>query len=146
VSVDAQHELEIGRQFARCARNHGYPNFPDPVLNGDKLDYPGSGHEVKDQMAAVMQTPECKAVMDQLQALLDPTTRAPSTADMQKLKQFAACMRDHGIPEFPDPKADGSFPIAGTPLENEGRSARVLAGEDACKQFAQVKDGKVAVS
>jgi hypothetical protein len=32
-----------------------------------------------------------------------------------------------------DPNADGRFPISGTPLESEGKSARVLAAMDACK-------------
>jgi hypothetical protein len=141
-SGSAQQVLDTGRRFSQCAREHGHPDFPDPFLNGDKLDYPGSGHEVKDQITAIMQIPECKAIMDQLQALQNPV-QPLTAAELQKRKDFAGCMREHGVPEFPDPKADGTFPILGTPLEHEGESQRLLSAQDACKQFW---DGKVAAS
>ena len=34
-----------------------------------------------------------------------------------------------------DPKADGSFPVAGTPLAAEGKSARLLAVFQACSKY-----------
>jgi hypothetical protein len=68
----------------------------------------------------------------------------PSAADLAKLKAYAKCMREHGIPDFPDPKADGTFPIIGTPLEHEGKSERVLSAMDACKDV--IDDKKIEVS
>jgi hypothetical protein len=61
----------------------------------------------------------------------------PSAQDMANLRHFAQCMRDNGIPEWPDPKPDGTFPIIGTPLEAEGKSQRVLGGMNACQQYAE---------
>jgi hypothetical protein len=52
-------------------------------------------------------------------------------------------MREHGIPEFPDPKADGTFPIIGTPLENAGNSEAARSAMDACKV---IYDGKITPS
>jgi ABC-type sugar transport system ATPase subunit len=49
--------------------------------------------------------------------------------------RFAACMRQHGVPDWPDPKADGTFPFVGTALEREGKSPRVLAAARACRQL-----------
>jgi hypothetical protein len=33
---------------------------------------------------------------------------------MQLLLGFARCMREHGLTDFPDPRADGVFPLVGT--------------------------------
>jgi len=35
-------------------------------------------------------------------------------ADIPALVRFARCMRQHGLTDFPDPKADGIFRLAGT--------------------------------
>jgi hypothetical protein len=128
-----QRVLDIGRRFSQCAREHGHPNFPDPEIDRGELSYPG-GTEIKQQIGTIMEVPECKAIMDESLTLDDGNNnRTPSAADLAKLKEFAKCMREHGIPEFPDPKADGTFPINGTPLENAGTSERVRSAMDACK-------------
>jgi hypothetical protein len=135
-SANVQRALELGRRLAQCARDHGYPNFPDPVMDGNKIVWPVDigGTNVRDQLSTVSEIPECKAIMDQIQA--QNHSSAPITAaDLQKLRQFAKCIREHGIPEWPDPKADGTFPISGTPLETEGRSERFMTAVDACKQY-----------
>lgn len=137
-STDAQRVLELGRRFAQCARDHGYPNFPDPELHGDRLSFPVvDGVDTKQQSGTIAEIPACKAVADQLQGLSQraQNTAPPSAADMVKLREFAKCMRAHGLPEWPDPKTDGTFPITGTPLEAEGRSERFLSGLDACKNL-----------
>jgi hypothetical protein len=133
-SANAQRTLEIGRQFAQCARDHGYPNFPDPVIANGRLSFSNAPAQIKDESRAVERIPECKAILDQLPPP-DNYNPTPSAADMQKLRDFAKCVRDHGITGWPDPKADGTFPIVGTPLESEGKSERFLAAVDACKQY-----------
>jgi hypothetical protein len=48
------------------------------------------------------------------------------------LLAFAACMRKHGMPNFPDPNADGRFPSSiGQILRNK---AQFRAAEKACPQ------------
>ncbi|MBC6462781.1 hypothetical protein [Actinomadura sp. HBU206391] len=132
-SAGAKQALEIGRRFAQCARDHGYPDFPDPVIDGAKLKYGDWGPGVQEQSRMVSEVRECKAIQDQLRALGDANSTL-SAADLEKLKEFAKCMRDHGITGWPDPRADGSFPIIGTPLEPEVKSDRSLAAKDACKR------------
>jgi hypothetical protein len=128
-----QRVLDIGRRFSQCARQHGYPNFPDPEIDRGELSFPG-GADIKPQVAKVLEVPECKAIMNESLTLDNRnSTPTPSAADLAKMRRFAQCMREHGIPEFPDPKADGTFPIIGTPLENAGGSARVMSALDACK-------------
>jgi hypothetical protein len=109
------------------------------VIDGNKLSWPATGGgNVKEQARTVSQIPECKAVADQLAALgnqnrnPDPT---PNASDLPKLRQFAACMREHGLPDWPDPNADGTFPIAGTPLQSQLDSEPFFAAVDACKHL-----------
>ncbi|MDG6110472.1 hypothetical protein Daura_28440 [Dactylosporangium aurantiacum] len=143
-AINTQQALDIGRRIAQCGREHGYPDMADPVLDGDRLAWPGDGPDMKERLRALEEVPECKAIISQMQALGAPrSATAVSAADMEKLKAFASCMREHGVDGFPDPKADGTFPLVGTPLETEGKSERVLAGIDACKHLY---DGRIAVS
>lgn len=134
---NGQRALEIGRRFAQCARDHGYPDFPDPELNGEKVSWPVTGGgDSKEQARKAAEIPECKALADQLAAFANKNGNPrPDPSDLPKLTQFAQCVREHGIPEWPDPKADGTFPITGTPLESEGESERFMVAVDACKHL-----------
>jgi hypothetical protein len=38
---------------------------------------------------------------------------------MPRLVRFAACMRQHGLTDFPDPKPDGIFWLANTNARTE---------------------------
>jgi hypothetical protein len=134
-SVNAQQVLEIGRRFAQCARDHGYPGFPDPEFNGDRLEYPATDPGLKEQLGEIAKIPECKALSDQLPGARRSSPPPPNAAELAKLREFAKCIRAHGIPDWPDPKADGTFPITGTPLEDEGRSERFMTAVEACKQY-----------
>lgn len=143
-SFDSERALSIGRRFAQCARDHGYPAFPDPVIQNGDLAWPGEVPDLKEQIRTIMEQPECKAIMDESISLGDPhRDTTPSAQDMEKLRAFAKCMRDQGIEGFPDPKPDGTFPLVGTPLEQEGKSERVLTAIDACKHLY---DKKIAIS
>jgi hypothetical protein len=134
-NANAQQQLDLGRQFAQCARDHGYPNFQDPQWNGDKLEYEAPADGGKEQLDEIAQIPECKTISDQIRGHNRSENPTPSAADLQKLMQFAKCMREQGLTEWPDPKADGTFPITGTPLENEGQSERYFNALDACKHL-----------
>lgn len=50
-----------------------------------------------------------------------------------KLERFSQCMRSHGEPQFPDPNAQGTFPL-GTGLATN--SPQFQAAQQACKAFA----------
>lgn len=132
--TDMRAALSAGVRFAQCARSHGHPNLPDPVVTDGRLSFPGSDDSIKQELDQVMQIPECKTLADQLPDV-GGQRHAPSAQEMQQLLAFAHCLREHGIPEWPDPKADGTFPIVGTPLEAEGKSQRWLTASDACKQY-----------
>jgi hypothetical protein len=133
---DQQRGLEIGRQYSQCARAHGQPNFPDPELNNGKLDFRGPANDqgnLKNAASAVQGA--CAAILNQLPASMRNSQQAVTADDLRHELQFAQCMRQHGMPEWPDPKSDGSFPIVGTPLEAEGKSQRFMTAAAACKQY-----------
>jgi hypothetical protein len=99
-----------GVKFAECMRDHGVKGFPDPdasgeltidgVLNGSSLD-PSS--------------PVWKTAVGACKDLQPPgfTGGGDRTAEEQEAAlEFAQCMRDNGVKDFPDP-ADGE-PLVNT--------------------------------
>lgn len=121
--------------FAECMRSHGVSGFPDPpvsgsltidgVLNGSSLDSNSASWK---QAIAV-----CKH--------LEPPGFTGTTANATQMNarlQFAQCVRDHGVSDFPDPTANGPLidtnriPSANTPA---GMTA-LHAAMHACSQFA----------
>ena len=122
--------LSVGREFAQCARQHGKPDFPDPAIQEGVLAFPGASKE--DQIAV---QDACASILQRVPASMVHRPRMPSAQELAGLRQFSACMRQHGIPEWPDPTADGSFPLEGTPLLAEGKSQRVLDARHVCDQY-----------
>ncbi|OLB81320.1 MAG: hypothetical protein AUI14_03750 [Actinobacteria bacterium 13_2_20CM_2_71_6] len=41
-------QVEKARQFSKCVREHGFPNFPDPDANGMMKIEPGNGFDLSD--------------------------------------------------------------------------------------------------
>lgn len=109
--------LAWGRRFAQCARAHGQPNFPDPrFVSGDggdpglgTADFPGVDKLVLERVQNA-----CLAIVRQMPPA--QPTRPPSAETMRQMRRFSQCMRQHGVASFPDPRANGTFPILGTPL------------------------------
>jgi hypothetical protein len=102
-------------------RSHGVPNFPDPTSQGD-LNITGIDPNSTQFRVA-------QATCQRLGAGVAPS-HAQQTLQHEQLLQFAACMRAHGEPSFPDPSSSGVFPIgraSGNPDSVQYRSA-----QDAC--------------
>jgi hypothetical protein len=131
--------LAWGREFSRCARAHGLPTFPDPTFysapdgTGD-ADFPGIPKE-----DIVRAQEVCASVLAQ-HPQLPPPARPPAAATLRHMRQFAQCMREHGVDGFPDPRANGTFPILGTrfsglaPYSDDPLPAGVQDALDACWQ------------
>src|SRR5215472_9777367 len=89
--------------FAACMRAHG-ANLPDPSF--DRNGNPQWSVNPKTlPQAAVM---ACQA---DLQAVSGGSSdQAPTAAELAQLTRFAQCVRQHGLPNFPDPNPQtGSF-------------------------------------
>ena len=112
--------LGAARAAIDCARRHGMPNVPDPVIGANgQVTFPGG---------APTPTPEvqsaCAAQIRAAQAA-GATLPSVSSSDMRALLRWAACKRAHGLPHWPDPSAQGVFHVksadAGT-LEQANRT------------------------
>jgi hypothetical protein len=135
-SVGDAQVLAIGQQYSQCVRDHGVAGFPDPRVQDGHLSLPDSNGQNPKQMLQNNPQAEqaCRTILDRLPASAKQTP-AVTAADLQKLRQFAQCLRQNGMPDWPDPKPDGTFPIAGTPLGAEGKSPRMVAAMQACSQY-----------
>jgi hypothetical protein len=113
-------------QLAQCARAHGMPNFPDPTQAPDgSWQFPPT--------AEGQQLPDACASLKRSLGGQGSAPKAASAADMAKLRQFAQCMRQHGLPDWPDPKDDGSFAPPARIMQ--GGKAATRTQIQACRQY-----------
>src|SRR5215469_8868125 len=89
-SVAYQHALA----YARCMRSHGVPGFPDPTSQGEIIEIGRMGGSAAQNAAAQR---AC------LHLLGGRNTPAQTRQQLGQALRFAACMRSHGDPKFPDP-------------------------------------------
>jgi hypothetical protein len=88
-------------KFSACMRSHGVPKFPDPDSNGGISLDAGGGIDPE--------SPTFKAAEKACEKDLNITP--PSAAEQQEMQEqalrFSRCMREHGVPKFPDPQFSG---------------------------------------
>jgi hypothetical protein len=102
-----QNLTRLGHDLAQCLRAHGYRQIADPVVTSDGgLDFGSQGNQIKSAMRALGRA--CHA---QATALKGPGRRPPTPAELHQLVLFAQCMRQRGVPDWPDPRPDGTFPL-----------------------------------
>jgi hypothetical protein len=89
----------VGIAFAACMRRRGAPNVPDPDVQG-QLSITGIDPRSPQFRSAEK---DCEKFIPN-QPPVAPAQRARAQA--QALR-FAACMRSHGVPSFPDPTFSG---------------------------------------
>jgi hypothetical protein len=87
--------------YAQCIRDNGVPDFPDPDPNGG---FSGVAHEQQSnpKFQAALQACRALAPGGQHENFGDP-------AFVKQARAFAQCIRDNGVPDFPDPDSSGRF-------------------------------------
>lgn len=95
------------REFAKCMRENGVPDFPDPE--------PGDGGGFKIRMPEGTDKSKVQGAMEQCRSLLPNGGKAIKLdpEQVEKVRQLARCMRENGVPNFPDPGPDGSIELSG---------------------------------
>ena len=121
VAVTAWHN------FAQCARDHGF-NLPDPQV--DDQGNPTFSSDLGKPPDDVQQA--CQQYLAQVPN--HDRANGPSAEDIRLSRQFAACMRQNGEPTWPDPNADGTFPVS-PEMQAEGKSPTVVAAVQACARY-----------
>jgi hypothetical protein len=118
----------------RCLRQHGLPDLPGPVL---ATSGPAKGQMVLDKagLAAYpssvvnQATAACSATLAQISG---GPNAAASPHQLQSLLAFAHCVRNHGVPNFPDPNSQGGFNLAGTGINSHQLTSAELAAARTC--------------
>jgi hypothetical protein len=115
--------------FSRCMRSHGVPSFPDPDSDGGIEMGPNSGIDPD--------SAKFKAAERKCQELLD--IQPPSAAELAQMQEqalrFSACMRSHGIPNFPDPEFSGGTAKIQIPRGANPNSPQFREAQEACQQL-----------
>jgi hypothetical protein len=93
--------------FARCMRANGVPNFPDPAPGGGFL-FSASRLNLGAPAVKAAQA-KCKKLLPSGGPPGPGTQTHPTAATLEKLRRIAECMREHGVPQFPDPRT--SVPV-----------------------------------
>jgi hypothetical protein len=88
--------------FSDCIRAHGVPDFPDPTASSG---FPDSARRFQSLPQYQSAEKACRSL-----AIASGVIHSPAEI-AQHLKQLTAqdaCIRKHGVPDWPGPNADGS--------------------------------------
>jgi hypothetical protein len=98
--------------YVQCMRAHGVPDFPDPNAQGK----PFTAQNLQPAGVAA-DSPQFEAASTTCAHLLVPPSPAQLAQQTRELVRYAACMRAHGLPDFPDPTttANGGSSLSLTP-------------------------------
>jgi hypothetical protein len=107
-AAGGQDAAAVWHEVVSCARANGMPSFPDPQIDANgQPQWPGG--EPPRPPESVMRA--CRSIIDRLPAEA-PAADGADPANVPALLKFAACVREHGVPTFPDPMSDGRFPVS----------------------------------
>ena len=112
-------------KFAECVRENGVSAFPDPDASGElTIDGIANGSSLDTSTPAFKQA--ISACKD-----LEPSGFTGHKRGAQQQKdalEFAQCIRDHGVKDFPDPTNDGPLIDTSRIPSAAGRGAHSIPG------------------
>jgi hypothetical protein len=122
--------------YSECMRAHGVPSFPDPKVTTN-------GNEVKVAVRVtpgITGNPKFNSAQKACSKLIPGGGPGPgsdhqiSPKEQSEYLKAAACIRSHGIPNFPDPTFSGG----GVHVSHKGldlNSPQALKAEEACQSL-----------
>lgn len=118
--------------YSQCMRSHGVPNFPDPNSQGviEGKSSSGSGGSGLNP-----NSPTYQAAQNTCQKYASGgNTPADQAQQLKQALKFTACMRAHGVPNFPDPTVvNGQIEFDGT--SGVGRTPDFPSAQSACQSL-----------
>lgn len=113
---------EARQKFAQCMRDNGV-DMPDPEP-GERPRMELNGDRAKVEKA-----------MDECRDLLpNGGNFNPSQEDIEAMQKMADCMRDNGVPEFPDPDPEGGIRIQ-RDSGIDPQDPTFQAAQEKCREF-----------
>jgi hypothetical protein len=113
--------------YAKCMREHGISDFPDPQPGGGLAIQAGPGSDLDQN------NPQFKAADDACKALLPTPSKQDQEQEFADMLRFAQCMREHGIADFPDPKPGEGIDLgAGQGTDLDPSNPQFQAANKAC--------------
>jgi hypothetical protein len=115
--------------YAKCMRENGLPDFPDPK-SGGRMQLPAGIDPNSPEFRKADSS--CKKYLPTNggQQGVSPDQGWPAA---EKLK-YAKCMRENGVPKFPDPASNGGFLFKqGDAIDPE--SPQFKSAEKACSKY-----------
>jgi hypothetical protein len=128
--------------YAQCARTHGLPDLPDPVVDVQGNDsYPGYPARSNRWPASVLNG--CASVWAHVHAVRAAYDSSHSRAEQgggamtpAQALAFSRCIRQHGFPTFPDPGPDGTVVNVPPGFDKRALSEAAKAAIQACQGAA----------
>jgi hypothetical protein len=119
-------------KYPACMRQHGVTNFPDPQVNGNHLTLQ-INPSITGSPAFDSARKACAYLLPDQGRQLNDGGPTQQTARIEGLLAFAACVRQHGFPSFPDPNSQGQLtPEMITQAGINLHQPAVLQAGDAC--------------
>lgn len=119
--------LQIAIGYAKCMRSHGAPNWPDPNSQGQflktKTNAPDFQAPASAYRACLHLLPNGGQLTAAQQQIISPL-----------MLKLAACMRSHGIMNFPDPTVNANG-ISVDPHGLNTSSAQFHAAQQVCRKY-----------
>jgi hypothetical protein len=121
---------QIWHELVVCARAHGMPNMPDPTID--------SQGQARFPQGTPTPPPATRQACQSIYNRLPASVRNSAPPDITMEIKFAQCMRSHGLTDWPDPNANGDFPLPldlRSSLKSGPLWTRIKAAWDACRAF-----------
>jgi hypothetical protein len=109
VQTGEQSVALLWHELAQCLRRHGHPEIADPTVSSDgRVNFASKSGDIRELLPTLGRT----ACPREFAALEGPPREPPPTpAELHRMVLFSRCMRDHGLGDWPDPRADGTYPL-----------------------------------
>lgn len=119
--------------YSRCMRAHGVPDFPDPDSSGQisKEAVITAAHSVGTSLFQAAGN----ACAHLAPSGLGPAPASITVQDQQYYLRAAACMRSHGVTNFPDPVFSGGSVHLTFPAGVDTSSPQVIQAVQTCKKL-----------
>ena len=117
---------DMALAYSQCMRDNGFTEFPDPAPGGDLRI------QVTPESA-----PRFRAAGEACRDLAPEGFRdeGVSPEELDALIRLSQCVRENGVPDFPDPDAGGRFNLEG--VSSGPGDPRIEAAMEACDDLRQ---------